>query len=131
MTQLDWLELTIWGEARGESDHGMLAVAFVIMNRSRDGDIINTVLRPYQFSFWNTDDPSRPKIGQIDRTSEIWKRIQRAAACAYYRVVDDPTRGCTSYLNPDACTPRQMKAAGYTEAGVRERIGRHHFFIAI
>lgn len=59
-----WAVLTIWQEARSQSYAGMRAVAEVIHNRMRlhyqsDGTVVGTVLRPWQFSGWNTRDPNR------------------------------------------------------------------------
>lgn len=54
---------TIWGEARGEGDAGMRAVAHVLLNRLIDGrwgKALGAVcLAPYQFSCWNASDPNR------------------------------------------------------------------------
>lgn len=62
---LDTLTKTIWGEARGEGREGMIAVAWVILNRASIGgwwgNSIETVcLKPWQFSCWNANDPNAP-----------------------------------------------------------------------
>lgn len=57
------MSLTIYGEARGESYEGKVAVASVIMERVKhrawDGEDIQEVcLMPYQFSCYLPDDPN-------------------------------------------------------------------------
>lgn len=60
------LAQTIYGEARGETVHGQIAVGIVIMNRlyaGRWGDTIREVVKaPRQFAVWNPDDLNRYKI---------------------------------------------------------------------
>ena len=68
-----WAIMTIRQEADGESINGKIAVAEVIRNRIRrhyfsDGTIVGTVLKAYQFSGWNTDDPNRIRIGSMEDT---------------------------------------------------------------
>lgn len=71
LTRLDavsLLTLCAWGEARGEAVEGQLAVMHCVNNRVQDprkrfgethGDVI---LKPYQFSCFNANDPNYPKI---------------------------------------------------------------------
>src|SRR5690242_9293677 len=63
--------VTIWQEARGEAYAGKLAVAEVIRNRIKeryasDGTVAGTVIRPKQFSGWNSSDSNRIPSLQID-----------------------------------------------------------------
>jgi len=56
--------VTIWREARGEGQPGMLAVAFVIRNRAQQGkpwphDPDRVCLQRKQFSCWNDNDHQR------------------------------------------------------------------------
>ena len=70
---LQILARTLFGEARGEGDEGLEAVACVIMNRYKSGkwftgyDVLNgkkipsvaqTCLKKAQFSCWNKNDPN-------------------------------------------------------------------------
>src|SRR5215475_12186553 len=68
--QLDDLELlilTIIGESRGEPIEGQVAVGSVILNRcNKYKDTIDkVVLRPNQFSCWNSNDPNRMLLNNL------------------------------------------------------------------
>jgi len=95
------IALTIWGEARGESDEGKLGVAYVICNRMRRRavGVSRVVLQPWQFSFWNTEDPSRERISEIDSGSDLWLECVDAAASAFMQLKPDPTNGAEFYMN--------------------------------
>jgi spore germination cell wall hydrolase CwlJ-like protein len=61
------MALCIYGEARNQGLDGMLAVGSVIMNRAKNpswwgGDIKSVILKPQQFSCFNTDDPNFPQL---------------------------------------------------------------------
>lgn len=61
--------LTLFGEARGESLDGQIAVASVLRNRLLDGrwgqSLTAVCLAPWQFSCWNEADPNRPLLLQL------------------------------------------------------------------
>ena len=61
--RLTWAR-TVWGEARGESPSGQVAVAYVPWNRAHiSGQTIGEeCLKPFQFSCWNANDPNRVKM---------------------------------------------------------------------
>lgn len=63
MTDRDAIALTCYGEARGETTAGRLAVAWVLKNRldaGRWGHSYEAVATmPQQFSCWNEGDPNR------------------------------------------------------------------------
>lgn len=71
---LDILSRTVWGEARGESHLGKIAVARVIINRFNSGKwfagktIAETCQKPWQFSCWNAGDPNRAKMLSLSAT---------------------------------------------------------------
>lgn len=96
------MALTIWGEARGEPYEGKLGVAWVLRNRAKRWKfkMSRVVLKAWQFSFWNTDDPSRDDISDIDPDSPIWLECLKAASAAYFELGEDPTKGAIYYLNP-------------------------------
>lgn len=71
----DLATATILGEAEGEGLKGMLCVAKVIRNRMRerffsDGTLAGTVLKPFQFSIWNTNELRRIAMCQVDKYTE-------------------------------------------------------------
>jgi N-acetylmuramoyl-L-alanine amidase len=78
-----WAVMTIWGEARGESYEGKVAVGEVIRNRVKrkyngDGSIPGTVLRKFQFSCWNTEDPNRILMSKLDDSTDLVKECINA-----------------------------------------------------
>lgn len=97
------IAITVWGEARGESYEGKLAVANVICNRMRRQKVgaSRVVLKAWQFSFWNTEDPSRDRISEINPEGDVWQECLRAAAAAYLGLEADPTGGAEFYMNVD------------------------------
>jgi N-acetylmuramoyl-L-alanine amidase len=69
MTDRDYLALTIYGEARGETFQGRLAVACVIQNRLRSGrwgtNYTDVCTARKQFSCWNVKDPNRALLMRL------------------------------------------------------------------
>ena len=66
LTNVWYLALTIWAEARGEGRRAMELVAWVVRNRVESPRFPDTypdaVTQRYQFSAWNPNDPNRPKL---------------------------------------------------------------------
>lgn len=76
LTDKQLMGLTMYGEARGESRSGRIAVGSVILerveHRNWDGLTVQEVcLKPYQFSCYLPNDPNYPKLRQI---AENWFR---------------------------------------------------------
>lgn len=70
------MALTIYGEARGESTEGKIAVGSIILervdHRDWDGKTIHEVcLKPWQFSCFNERDPNYRKLLNI---AEQWDK---------------------------------------------------------
>lgn len=90
---------TLWGESRGESDLGKLAVACVIRNRIKLGRWGHTpaavCLAPMQFSCWNVTDPNRKKLLEIDDTDS--GLLECLTAWEDSHDLADPTHGATHY----------------------------------
>ena len=69
------LARTLWGEARGESLAGQIAVAWTIRNRVDDGNTkswwgegyAGVCQKPYQFSCWKND----PNFAYLSGTKQI------------------------------------------------------------
>lgn len=132
ISDVDWIAMTVKMEAEGEAYQGKLAVAYVIVNRMHEKgrSASDIVLAPFQFSCWNTKEPTRGRLDDQETNRQVWLDSYKAAWAALYGLQPDPTRGSTSYLNPAVLTHQQMKNAGYNAARVREKIGAHHFFVA-
>ena len=130
------LTQTLWGEARGEDNRGMEAVAAVILNRRdaawRGARTVAAVCRtPFQFSCWNANDPNRDAIEKItaqpdasfQRAEQVARRalgldgppiLHLPAAVRHYHAVAMP--------NPP---PWVRTTPAY------DRIGRHLFYAGI
>lgn len=138
--------LTLWGEARGETHQGRVAVMWVIRNRAEANmwwgrGIAGVCLYPYQFSCWNSNDPNRSKmLGMlIGRTLDAPRLTETAAADPLVmdclEVVDavcggreiDPTHGASHYFDKRLpSTPTW--AIGRVPSAV---IGHHAFYANI
>lgn len=119
---------TIWQEARGELQEGRIGVAEVIRERmarrySSDGTVAGTVLRPFQFSGWNTSDPSRARSLMLDDADPIVGNCIEAWRWANAHK-STLTHGALLYYNPDVVTP--IWAASAHEVAV---IGHHRFMV--
>jgi spore germination cell wall hydrolase CwlJ-like protein len=126
---------TIFQEAEGESYLGKLAVAEVIRNRmlklyASDGTVSGTVLRPYQFSGWNTKDPGRLRSVRADNDGAIVRDCIRAWNEA--QAGSNTVHGAVLYYAPST-----LKALGLPEpdwalpdsADEVAIVGKHHFFV--
>jgi spore germination cell wall hydrolase CwlJ-like protein len=127
----DILARTIAGEARGEGDLGMKAVANVVMNRVANpcwwGTTVKEVcLKPYQFSCWLANDPNRAIILHLDDGFVIYNEALAIAQQACAGTLDDITNGATSYYA--AGTPEPKWAVGKTPCAT---IGHHLFYADI
>ncbi|WP_416739102.1 cell wall hydrolase [Pseudomonas sp. NFX71] len=124
---------TLWGEARGESLTGQIAVAWIIRNRVFDGKdkswwgegYAGVCQKPYQFSCWNRSDPN---FAYLSGAKAIPFRELAQARIAADQVIDgkvpDPTGGATHYY---ATT---MPKAPVWAKGARQtlKLGHHVFF---
>lgn len=124
---LDIFARTIFGEARGESFSGQVAVAWVIKNRSKrghrfgDGTIRGTCLAPKQFSCWNEGDPNREIIRAATVDNPAFLRALGIAALVMMEDLDDPTLGADHYHTVSI-------RPGWSESmTVTALIGRHRF----
>ncbi len=99
---LEIMAKTAYGEARGEGQKGMEAVAHVILNRAlkpkRHGQSVASVcLKPWQFSCWNRGDSNRKKLLMlIDMDDEKFR--ESWLACLTAMTSDDTTKGSDHYL---------------------------------
>lgn len=102
------LAVTIYGEARGESQKGKIAVAYTILNRAVNRTLCQVALAPKQYSIFNDNprlraaatnlhiQPDQKNI--IDQRS--WQQSLQVAKMVLNNFVIDPTHGATHYLAP-------------------------------
>lgn len=120
----------IYGEARGETESGKRAVAWVVKNRAKKGgwyghSINSVILKPWQFSCFNMNDPNREKIiAQINssKPNEDFKICLQVAKDVLGGLTIDETFGATHYYNPAICNPTWAKTMIETA-----KIGNHKF----
>ena len=118
---------TIWGEARGEGNVGMQAVANVIVNRAKQPTrygigLAGVCLKPKQFSCWNKDDPNYKKMLDVDDNDNAYKTALKIAAKAVAGTLDDVTGKANHYhsvyVSPSWADPIKKTA----------QIGSHIFY---
>ena len=94
---------TLWGEARGEGEAGMRAVACVIGNRASRkwrGKVgcAAVCLDKWQFSCWNDNDPNRGRMDAVARNPDEKYSIARVIAVELVgNRLADFTFGATHY----------------------------------
>lgn len=118
---------TILQEAEGEPYEGKVAVARVIRERMRlryysDGTVAGTILKPFQFSGWNTDG-NRARSCNADLESPSVQSAIRAWEESG-RTPDQRFEGVTHY-HADYVTPKWRNDKYLKRAF---RIGRHIFY---
>lgn len=129
----DTLARTLWGEARGESLAGQIAVAWTIRNRVNDGKAkswwgegyAGVSKKPYQFSCWNKNDPNYAYLsGAKQIPFREFAQAQIAADQVIAGKVPDPTGGATHYYATTMPSPPPWAA----KAKQTLKLGRHVFF---
>lgn len=117
--------VTIFQESEGEPYEGKVAVAEVILRRTKqkymsDGTVVGTCLRRKQFSAWNDDAPNRIRSLQIDTSVpavndcvRAWEEAQRGS---------NLVPGCLHYFAHNLVSPPWAK-----DAEVVKVIGNHTF----
>jgi spore germination cell wall hydrolase CwlJ-like protein len=132
-SEIDILARTLWGEARGESQAGMEAVAWTIRNRVFDGKAkswwgegyAGVCQKPWQFSCWNANDPNSPYLkGAKPIPAGEYKKALAAATAVVNGAVPDPTNGATHYYATTIPKPPKW-VIGATQTF---KLGQHVFF---
>jgi len=129
LSDLTLLALCCWREARGETFAGMRGVCHVIHNRTlKPGwwghDWKSVILKPFQFSSFNSSDPNSYKWPEDDAPS--WTACMAAASAIYTGQDEDLTEGATYYFDTSISWP---KAWGKEEDFVNTlNLGRLRFF---
>ena len=94
------LALALYWEARGETDAGMIAVGWTILNRVASPDFPDTPCKviyqggekpPCQFSWWCDGKSDKP------RSQKSWVKARLVAADLLTNPPSDPTKGALFY----------------------------------
>jgi N-acetylmuramoyl-L-alanine amidase len=121
-----WGPLCIFAEARSEPYEGQVAVGCVIRNRMAkhffsDGTVLDTVAKPYQFSWFNAGDAQRTRVLRVMGDDPAWRVAKQAwDESSRSRPVGDAMWYHAEYVTP----------AWATELRFLKRIGRHLFYEA-
>jgi spore germination cell wall hydrolase CwlJ-like protein len=126
--QRDLLAMTLDAEAAGEGYDGMLAAGSVIANRAKEGgyggDVREVIMKPGQFSAWNSVTGYAGGEGGLDMSKRNPSQdAYKAADAILSGDYKDPTGGATHYYNPAAANPEWGQGGG----GNWHRIGNHVF----
>lgn len=128
--ELDVVAKTIWGEARGEGEEGMKAVACVIGNRKnlrwrkKDG-FAAVCLDKWQFSCWNDNDPNRALLQSVTRKGDAnYELAKEIAGRLMGGLLSDFTFKATHYYSTN------LKEQPYWARGKEPcyQVGKHVFF---
>lgn len=109
-SSLTLLAMLVFGEARGETFEGKLAVANVPLNRLEahgyGSDLTTIILRPWQFSCFNVKDPNRALLltPLAHGTEQTWSDCYYAAYLAMTRFSVDPSRRAIFYRDASLTT---------------------------
>jgi spore germination cell wall hydrolase CwlJ-like protein len=132
--EIDILARTLWGEARGEGQSGMNAVANVVINRVRyaksqpncnfwwGNTIIMVCQKPLQFPCWNSQEPNFKQMKIVDESDSAFALAQRISRWACSGSLPDNTGGATNY---HALNVSPQWAMGQTPVSI---IGRQVFY---
>ncbi len=131
------LATMVYGEARGETERGMVAVAYTAVNRAVKKRICQVVLAPKQYSIFNNNpalrsaamslkiEPTQKNI--IDNAG--WAQAMKVSESVLKHQVPDPTHGSTHYLAPIVM---KAKKYHYPQWSKQYRlavvIDHHHFY---
>jgi hypothetical protein len=124
------LAKTLWGEARGEGERGMRAVASVVQNRLRTHyrgctSAAQVCLDPKQFSCWNRDDPNHRLFEGIESRADSQFAIALTVADELLQgTLQDSTHGARHYF-ATAIDARPSWSRGKRPCLV---IGGHEFY---
>ena len=138
LSDQDVVAATIWGEARGQENAGMIAVARVIHNRMIGKEFARTYravcLARNQFSCWRGDDPNLPKMLAELKKRDAGRDMDYARGLAASLVFNfqpgflDITGGATFYKvhnHPSSWFSRKIKEGKLVHS---VRIGAHDFY---
>lgn len=127
---VDIMARTIYGEARGESVNGRIAVGWVIRNRAQrspkynwSDNIASVCMQKYQFSCWNENDPNRGKLLSVEKSDTLFSECLEIAAKVLEGQLPDKSNGADHYY-ADYIDPPNWS----NENKLVAQIGVHLFF---
>lgn len=125
---------TLYGEAAGEGEKGMKAVANVIKNRADSKGVSpkDVVLKPKQFSMWNNKQDKNSQVQYIKtinsqasknpNVKSVWDIAKSLVSTHINSKGDDVTNGA-QYYHTTSINPYWTKNLEYTTT-----IGKHKFY---
>jgi spore germination cell wall hydrolase CwlJ-like protein len=127
--ELQLMAATVWAEARSDGAAGMLAVANVIINRTKQPDkfaasVGKVVRQPYQFSVWLPGDANRSRLATVDESDPHYLLSLWACLAALTGSQPDITGGAVHFVHV------KMKPRPRWTMGLRQtaKVGSHVFF---
>jgi hypothetical protein len=136
---IECMATTLYAEARGEGDKGMIAVGFVIVNRTKDGRFPTTVCEVVkqktvvknrktarmethcQFSFFTPQSSCQKSAIKVHDPAAYQKAMELAKAVLCGEVIN-PIDNCLYFHNVHVRSPKPVLHAS------RKRIGLHYFY---
>lgn len=133
------MAVTLYSEARGEGDKGMIAVGYVIVNRTKDGRFPTTVCEVVkqktviknrktarmethcQFSFFTKESACMKSGIKVHDQAAYQKAVDLARAVLCGDAIN-PIDHCLYFHNVHVRSPKPVKLAS------RKRIGLHYFY---
>ena len=134
------LALAAWREGRDQGYNGMVAICWSIRNRAFapgfnwwGNDWDEVILKPWQYSSFNANDPNATKMPDSKKDSLSWNTALDAAEVVFDAWLDksikDPTNGATHYYNPKAVASTPKWVTDPTTVFLCQ-IGDHLFYRA-
>ena len=119
-----WLTLCIYFEARSQDIEGMKYVGHIVINRVRKEkkSVKEVVLRPYQFSWTNKNDPQGRIINDLDA---LYRAAEAATLVAEERLMGRDFFGVDHYFNW-----KQVSPSWKNSMVLVKRHGDHEFYRA-
>lgn len=127
--ELQLMAATVWAEARSDGAAGMLSVAWVIVNRTKQPDkfaasVGKVVRQPYQFSVWLPGDANRSRLATVDESDPHYLLSLWACLAALTGSQPDITGGAVHFIHA-GMNPRPRWTLGLRQT---VRVGSHIFF---
>lgn len=118
--------LCVWGEARGESELGKIAVAWTVRNRATrpswwgGPSFTSVILKPFQYSFFNNKDTNNLVFPTPD---SVWLDCVEVVDAVCSGSASDPTGRATHYYDTSIAPPVWVEVMVHTVD-----IGRLRFY---